>query len=287
MKYAFIEAHRAMFPLAAMTRVLTVSTSGFHDWRRRARTSARAARRAAFDSQVKEVFEIFNGIYGAPRIHVELNEAGTPCDVKTVAKSLRRQSLVARAGRKFKATTNSNHKLEVAPNLLEQHFTATAPNQKWVQDITYCETDEGWLYLAVVIDLFSRRVVGWSMDKRMKADLVCDALQMAIYSRGAPAGVIVHSDRGSQYCSKRYRRMLDKHGLLWSMSKRGDCYDNACAETFFHSMKVELTHGERYATRAELKAAAFAYIETFFNPVRRHSTLNYVSPTTFEESIVA
>jgi putative transposase len=236
---------------------------------------------------VKSVFEEHKARYGAPRVTTELRDQGHHCNEKTVASSLRRQELKARAARRFKATTNSNHNLPVAPNLLEQDFTATRPNEKWVQDISYLATDEGWLYLAVVIDLYSRQVVGWAMSHRMKANLVCNALSMALFRRGLPSGVIVHSDRGSQYCSKRYQRLIEQYGLLCSMSKRGDCYDNACAESFFHSLKVELTHGERYATRQQLRAELFRYIETYYNRIRRHSALGHMSPATFEQRKVA
>jgi putative transposase len=286
-KYAFMEQHRFEFSIVLMARVLRVSRSAFYTWCTKCVQNARAAARALLDSLVAGVFHAHKGRYGAPRITAELCEQDHPCDEKTVASSLRRQGLVARAGRKFKATTNSNHNLPVAPNLLEQDFSSQRPNEKWVQDITYCATDEGWLYRATVVDLYSRQVVGWAMSERMKATLVCDALTMALFRRGRPRGVIVHSDRGSQYCSKRFQRLLRKHELLCSMSKRGDCYDNACAESFFHSLKVELTHGERYATREILRREIFQYIETYFNTVRRHSALGYISPVTFELQHVA
>lgn len=287
MKYAFMNQNIGQFPVTAMSKILGVSRSGFYDWRKGRPASARAKARSVVDERVRAVFDAHRARYGAPRVTEQLLAQGHPYDEKTVAGSMRRQALVARAGRKFKATTNSNHTLAVAPNLLEQDFSASRPDEKWVQDITYCATDEGWLYLAVVLDLYSRQVVGWAMSHRMKAELVCDALKMALFRRKMPTGVILHSDRGSQYCSKRYRRLLEKHDLLWSMSKRGDCYDNACAETFFHSLKVELTHGERYATRQALRRELFAYIETYYNTVRLHSTLGYVSPVTFEQMNVA
>lgn len=287
MKYAFIKKQGNEFPVVMMARILGVSRSGFYDWRKGRARSQRSQARQRLDERVNGVFEGHKGRYGAPRVTEELIGQGHPHNEKTIAGSLRRQGLVARAGRKFKATTNSNHNLPVAPNLLEQDFSAERPNEKWVQDITYLATDEGWLYLAVVIDLYSRQVVGWAMSDRMKAELVCDALTMALFRRKLPTGVIVHSDRGSQYCSKRFRGLLAKHHLLGSMSKRGDCYDNACAETFFHSLKVELTHGERYTTRRVLRHAVFGYIETYYNTVRLHSTLGYVSPVTFEQRNVA
>jgi transposase InsO family protein len=195
--------------------------------------------------------------------------------------------LKARAARKYKATTQSKHNLPVAPNRLEQDFTASAPNQKWVSDITYLWTGEGWLYLAVVLDLYSRAVVGWSMGKRITRDLVIQALTMAIWRRRPQAGLIVHSDRGSQYASNDYQRLLVRHGFLCSMSRKGDCYDNAAMESFFHSLKVEQTEGKRYATREDARADVFEYIESYYNRQRRHSTLNYQSPCDFEARMAA
>lgn len=282
-----MDEHRREFWIVIMARVLGVSRSGFYRWCQAREPSPRAKARAALDARVKALFDAHKGRYGAPRITAELREQGEGCDEKTVAASLRRQGLVARAARRFKATTNSNHGLPVAENLLEQDFEAAGPNEKWVQDITYLATDEGWLYLAVVIDLYSRQVIGWAMSERMKANLVCDALTMALLRRAMPSGVIVHSDRGSQYCSHRFQRLLERHGLHCSMSKRGDCYDNACAESFFHSLKVELTHGVRYPSRQQARQDVFEYIETYYNPVRRHSALGHVSPATFEEQNVA
>ena len=273
--------------MAIMARVLKVSRSGFYAWRRSLGPGPRAQARQLRDQRVAAVFATHKSRYGAPRITKELDAQGYHCDEKTVGTSLQRQGLVARGARRFKATTNSNHTLPVAANLLEQNFQADRPNEKWVQDITYCATDEGWLYLAMVIDLYSRQVIGWAMSHRMKAGLVCDALTMALFRRGRPKGVIVHSDRGSQYCSKRFQRLLKAHELRCSMSKRGDCYDNACAESFFHSLKVELTHGVRYRTRQQLRHEIFEYIETYYNGIRRHSALGYVSPATFELQKIA
>lgn len=198
-----------------------------------------------------------------------------------------RQDLRAKAAKKFKATTNSKHDLPVAPNRLQQEFTASAPNQKWVSDMTYLWTEEGWLYLAVVVDLYSRLVVGWAMAERMTAQLVCDALSMALWRRHRPTGVIVHSDRGSQYCSKVYQDLLQRHGLLCSMSAKGNCYDNACAESFFHTLKVELIHGERITSRERMRQCVFEYIEVDYNRIRRHSACGYISPAAFEAQQVA
>jgi putative transposase len=231
---------------------------------------------------VKVAFETKKGRSGSPRLVLDLADAGHQHDRKTVANSMRRQGLRAKAAKKFKATTNSKHNLPVAPNLLDQDFTATAPNQKYVGDITYLWTDEGWLYLAIVIDLYSRLVVGWSMSERMTAQLVCDALKMALWRRHMPTDVMVHSDRGSQYCSGVYPTSLNEHGLICSMSAKGNCYDNACAESFFHSLKVEAIHGERFVTREEMRQTVFEYIEVDCNRMRRHSANGYISPAAFE-----
>jgi putative transposase len=201
---------------------------------------------------------------------------------KTVAKRMQLLGLCAKAARKFKVTTDSNHDLATAPNLLQRDFTASSPNQAWVSDITYIWTEEGWLYLAVVMDLYSRAIVGWAMSNRMTSGLVCDALEMAWWRRMKPSGVIVHSDRGSQYCSKDYQQMLSDFGLVCSMSRRGDCYDNAAMESWNHSLKVEAIHGERFETRAAAKAEVFDYIEVYYNQIRLRSYLNYQSPMQFE-----
>ena len=190
----------------------------------------------------------------------------------------------AKAARKYKATTNSTHSLPVAPNLLVQDFSADQPNQKWVSDITYIWTDEGWLYLAAVLELYSRRVIGWAIAERMTATLVCDALVMALWHRKLPTGVVVHSDRGSQYCSAAYQKLFHKHQLICSTGKKGDCYDNAAMESWNHSFKVEAVHGERFKTRSAAKHQVFEYIEVYYNRKRLHSKLGYLSPVAFEEN---
>ncbi len=288
MKYAFMENHSGTFRVSSMSRVLQVSRSGFYAWRKRqSRPSPRQQRRNHMDDAVKKAFEAKKGRSGSPGLTRDLADAGQHYDRKTVAASMRRQELRAKAAKKFKATTNSKHSLPVAANLLQQDFTATAPNQKYVSDITYLWTDEGWLYLATVIDLYSRLVVGWAMSERMTAHLVCDALQMALWRRGMPTGVIVHSDRGSQYCSAAYQALIKKQGLLCSMSAKGCCYDNACAESFFHTLKVEVIHGERFATREAMRQTVFEYIEVDYNRTRRHSANGYISPEAFEAQRVA
>ena len=277
-----IRSHEEQFRVRMMCRVARVSPSGYYEWRGRA-PSARAQRRVQLDARVQAAFAAEKGRAGAPRLTRRLKQAGR----HQVAQSLRRQGLRAKGARKYKATTNSKHSLPVAPNRLQQDFSAERPNQKWVSDITYIATEEGWMYLAVVLDLYSRLVVGWSMSERMTAALVCDALRMALFRRQRPRGVIVHSDRGSQYCSHEHRTLLDEHGLLASMSAKGNCYDNAAMESWNHSLKVEAVHGERFDTREHAKAHVFDYIEVYYNRQRLHSTLGYLSPMEFELSRVA
>ena len=276
MKYAVIKANEAEFRIRLMCRVLCVSPSGYYAWRGRA-PSQQAQAHAALDAAVREEFARRKGRAGAPRLSRHLGRGR-----RQVAQSLRRQGLRAKAARKFKATTNSNHTLPVAENLLQQDFTAQRPNQVWVGDITYIATGEGWLHLAVVLDLFSRKVVGWSMSDRMTATLVCDALRMALFRRKRSPGVIMHTDRGSQYCSREHRALLDKNGLVASMSAKGNCYDNAAMESWNHSLKIEAIHGERFETREQARAHVFEYIEVDYNRNRLHSTLGYLSPEQFE-----
>jgi transposase InsO family protein len=266
-----------------MVAVLQVSRSGYYAWRKSAlMPSLRAVKRAQRDVLIKEAFDNSKARNGARRIQVDLAEGGNKPDIKTIRNSMVRQGLVSKAARKFKVTTDSHHTLPVAPNLLEQDFNSTSPNQKWVGDITYLMTSEGWLYLAVMIDLYSRTIIGWSMSNRMTADLVCDALKMALFRRGRPKKVIVHSDRGSQYCSHDYRDLITKHQLVQSMSRKGNCWDNACAESFFHSLKVEALQNEPIIDRETMRQQVFEYIEVDYNKTRRHSALGYLSPENFE-----
>ena len=276
-----IQRHESQHAVALMCRVLTVSRSGYYGWRGRP-PSDRAKATVHLATVVHRVFAEHQGRAGAPRITKQLRDEGQTVGKHRVARVMRVGALRAKAARKYKATTNSNHNLPVAPNLLEQDFSAQTPNQKWVSDITYIWTGEGWLYLAVVLDLYSRLVVGWAMGERMTASLVCEALTMALWRRKMPTGVIVHSDRGSQYCSADYQRLLQKHRLACSMSKKGDCYDNAAMESWNHSLKVEAIHGERFTTREAAKAQVFEYIEVYYNRKRLHSTLGYLSPERFE-----
>ncbi|HDS0697657.1 TPA: IS3 family transposase [Escherichia coli] len=284
MKYVFIENHRAEFSIKAMCRVLRVARSGWYVWlRRRHQMSLRQQFRLTCDAAVHKAFFEAKQRYGAPRLADELPEF----NIKTIAASLRRQGLRAKASRKFSPVSYRAHGLPVLENLLEQDFSASGPNQKWAGDITYLRTDEGWLYLAVVIDLWSRAVIGWSMSLRMTAQLACDALQMALWRRRRPESVIVHTDRGGQYCSGDYQALLKRHNLRGSMSAKGYCYDNACVESFFHSLKVEYIHGERFSSREIMRATVFNYIECDYNRWRRHSACGGLSPEQFENHNLA
>jgi transposase InsO family protein len=274
------------FPLRLMCRLLSVSASGYYDWRSR-KPSRREEENRQLANKIKAIFDDEKSRAGALRITKRLNNEGTPAGRHRVAKIMRSNGWRARAAKKFKATTNSNHQLPVAPNLLQQNFSAHRPNEKWVSDITYIWTEEGWLYLAVVMDLCSRKVVGWALCERMTKQLVIDALQMAIWNRKPPRGLILHSDRGSQYCSHNYQKLLTLHGIVCSMSKRGDCYDNASMESWNHSFKVEAIHGEKFVTRAIDKNHVFEYIEIYYNRKRLHSMIGYKSPELFEVKMVA
>lgn len=274
-----MEQLRNEFSLTALCRALDVERSGYYAGQKRQRAPRRYAELAA---AIGALFHRFRSIYGAPRIHDALRTEGWTVSRRTVARRMAGMGLVAKAAKKFKATTQSRHDLPVAPNLLHQDFAAAAPNQKWVSDITYIWTREGWLDLAVVMDLYSRAIVGWSMAERITRQLVCDALTMALWRRKPKAGLVAHSDRGSQYCSGEYQGLLSAHGIQCSMRKKGDCHDNAAMESFFHSLTVEWVHGADYATRVEAKPNVFEYIEVFDNRQRSHSTLNYCSPWEFE-----
>lgn len=269
-----------------MCNLLSVSTSGYYDWRDRP-LSTRAQENIVLSAKIKEIFDDEYSRAGAKRIAKRLKLEGILISRHRVARIMRLNGWRAKAAKKFKATTNSNHKLPVAPNLLQQNFTAGRPNEKWVSDITYVWTEEGWLYLAVVMDLYSRMVVGWSMSERMTSKLVIDALQMAIWRRKKPRGVIIHSDRGSQYCSYDYQKLLADNGFICSMSKKGDCYDNASMESWNHSFKVEAIHGEKFTTRIAAKNHVFEYIDIYYNRKRLHSRLGYLSPVYFEAQMVA
>ena len=269
--------------MAVLCRVLGVSRSGFYAWRSR-EPSAAAVRRAELAEEITTIHAEVKGRYGSPRIHAELVARGTTCCVNVVARVMREAGIAARTRRQFRQTTDSNHPHPVAENLLDREFDPGEPNASWVADVTYVPTREGWLYLAVVEDLFSRMVVGWSMAATMTSRLVVDALEMALARRLVGPGLVAHSDRGSQYASEHYRRRLGEERITCSMSRRGNCWDNAPMESFFASLKKELVHHEDYATRDQARASIFEYIEAFYNRVRRHSSLGYVAPAEYERT---
>jgi putative transposase len=271
-----------------MCRALGVSRAGYYAWRNRA-PSAAEVRREELTEEITTIHAEVKGRYGSPRVHAELVARGHGCCVNFVAKLMRRAGIAAKTKRKFKQTTDSDHALPVAENLLDRAFDPEEPNARWCADITYVPTREGWLYLAVVEDLFSRMVVGWSMAETMTSRLVVDALELALARRlslkgSSSPGLLAHSDRGSQYASEHYQRRLAEERIACSMSRRGDCWDNAPVESFFACLKKELVHHEDYATRDCARASIFEYIEAFYNRARRHSSLGYVAPAEYERT---
>jgi putative transposase len=264
-----------------MCALFDVSRSGYYDWLNH-EPGKRELANQELDKKIKLLHEEHKMRYGVPRITRALQALGELCGHNRVARRMQNMGLKAIAKRKFKATTDSEHSKPIYDNVLNRDFNTTGINQKWCSDITYIRTNEGWLYLAVVIDLHSRAIIGWSMDKTMKQELVCDALSMALLTRGFPANVIVHSDRGSQYCSNKYRDLIKKHNLIGSMSREGNCWDNAIAETFFHTFKVELIYECKYLTREMAKLSIFHYIEHYYNRKRMHSSIDYMTPNEVE-----
>lgn len=269
--------------MVRLCRAIEVSRSGYYAWRRSLESPRRKANRHLLE-MIREIHEGSRQVYGAPRIHDELKVRGHRCGRHRVARLMRGAGLRARIRRRFRVTTRSEHPHPTAQNLLAQRFHAERANEAWVADITYIPTREGWLYLAVVIDLYSRRVVGWATSALITRALVIDALHVALGHRRARPGLLHHSDRGSQYASTEYQMLLAKEGFVCSMSGRGNCYDNAVAESFFHTLKTELVHHQRYETRAVAHASLFEYIEGFYNRRRKHSALGYKSPSDYEET---
>jgi transposase InsO family protein len=263
-------------------RVLNVSRAGYYAWRDRP-PAGRQSRRAELVERIGRICDDSHGTYGSPRVTAELKEDGVSVCENTVAKYMREEGLCVKPRKRFvPRTTDSDHPHPIAPNVLGRDFQATAPDRKWACDLSYVWTDEGWLYLSVVIDLFSRKVVGWSMTDHMRAEGVADALGMAIGRRGPGEDLLHHSDRGVQYACGLYRELLDRHGIACSMSRPGNCYDNAVVESFFGTLKTELVHRCRYRTRDEARASVFEWIECWYNRRRRHSSLGYLSPEAFE-----
>jgi putative transposase len=281
-KYAFIQGHQAVFSVSRMCRVFEVSRSGFYEWLSRPE-SARQQSDQRLSEDIKRAFEDSRENYGTRRIQQALRDQGQSVSRARIGRLMRQQGLRCKTRRRFRATTNSNHNLPVAPNRLDRQFQVAEPDRVYVGDITYVATSEGWLYLAVFLDLYSRQVVGWAMSAWMTADLVIDALQMARWRRRPGKGLLVHSDRGSQYASGRFQALLKDQGCVCSMSRKGNCWDNAPAESFFHTLKTELIHHRRFETREQAKQEIFEYIEVFYNRQRKHSTLGYRTPAEFDQ----
>ena len=281
MRFALIDAEKAHYPVAVLCAALGVSRSGYYAWQDRP-APARTKADEQLGVAIAAVHHRSRRTYGSPRVHAELRARGLRVGKKRVARVMRENGLAARRKRRFRRTTDSNHDRPIAPNVLERSFDQKAPNKVWVTDVTYIFTAEGWLYLAVMLDLFSRRVVGWATSDTNDRLLALDALYQALRARRPRAGLVHHSDRGSPYASEAYREALRDRGITASMSRTGDCWDNAVAESFFATLKGELVDHERYATRAAAVASIGDYIERFYNPQRRHSHLGYVSPIEFE-----
>jgi putative transposase len=281
MRYAFIEGHRAMWRLPIMCQALDVSKSGYFAWRA-GRESPRRSQDRSLSVRIKAIHATSRKTYGSPRIHQELKASGVQVGKKRVERLMKAAGVAVLPLRRFVTTTDSDHEQPIAPNLLEQDFTAAAPNERWVTDITYIPTDEGWLFLAAIVDLYSRKVVGWAMQPTMHRSLVLKALTMAVTDRQPSDGLIHHSDRGSQYASDEYRAALTAHGIIASMSRKACCYDNAVAESFWHTLKNELIHRHQFQTRDEAQRAIFEYIEVFYNRTRRHTSIGNISPMDFE-----
>ena len=282
MRFQFIEDHRDEFPITRMCKVLEVSRSGYYAWRGRPPSEREMANQALY-KQIKAVYNQTHGTYGSPRIYQELKKQGVTCSENRVARLMRLRGLQARQAKAYRTTTRRNRADPVAPNVLKRDFVAERPNEKWVADITYIATEEGWLYLAVTLDLYSRRVVGWAMSDRMTDELTLNALRMAVQQREIAPYLIHHSDQGSQYTSGEYQQMLRDWGIEVSMNGVGTWYDNAPMESFFGTLKSEWTHHRMYRTRDEARGDLFYYIEAFYNRRRLHSSIDYMSPANYEQ----
>ena len=286
MRFKFIADHRERWPIKTMCRLLKVARSGFYQWlKNQTRPETAQEKRESRLSRLITVIHGQHKDYGSPRIHREIIAHRETCNVKTVARLMRKAGIQARRKRKFVSTTDSNHQLPVAENLLNRDFTAAKPNQKWVADTTYIGTDLGWIFLTTIMDLFSRRIIGWKISDRIDAQLAADALQMAIRLRRPDPGLIVHTDRGSQFCSETFQNLLLNHDLVPSMSRRGNCWDNAVMESFYRSLKTECVCWENYVCSLDVQRSLNKYIEQYYNRIRRHSSLDYVSPVEFELAI--
>lgn len=271
----------SQYAVALLCRVLGLARSGYYAWRARAESQRSQANRTLLE-QIRTIHAASRGTYGSPRIHAELQAQGAPCSEKRVARLMRLAGVSGKCPRRTRLTTNSHHSFPIAANALNQEFSASGPNTKWAADITYIPTREGWLYLAVIMDVFSRRIIGWSMQPTLASQLVVAALQMALHQRDHSHQLLHHSDRGSQYASHDYQAQLTAAGIRCSMSRKGNCFDNAAVESFFGTLKTELVYRHWYTTRAEARQAIFEYLEVFYNRQRRHSALGYLSPMQYE-----
>lgn len=281
---AYIRDNNEEYSVEMMCSLLDVCKSRFYLWLK-APLSQRAQEDEKLSAKIIDIFRDSRHTYGSPRLHAKLKNDGVKCGRNRVIKLMQQSGIRSRVKRKYKVTTDSKHSLPVAPNLLKREFKPDSENKSWVQDITYIPTQEGWLYLATVIDLYSRKVVGYSMQDNMRKELVIDALDMAIKARRPAPGLVAHSDRGSQYCSALFQAKLEANKMKCSMSGKGECWDNAVAESFFHSLKTELVYLNKYATRKEAMQSVFEYIEVFYNRQRLHSTLGFLSPVEYEQKI--
>jgi putative transposase len=285
-RYRFVQQHEGRFSISSLCRVLQVSRSGYSAWKKR-RPSHRTQQETELLIQIRTAFQASRGTYGSPRIYRELQDQEVGCSLNRVARVMQKYQITARPLRRSVKTTDSSHSLPIASNLLERKFSVGEPDTRWSADITYLWTGEGWLYLAVVMDLYSRRVVGWSLQDTLDRSLVLAALKSALLQRNPGTGLICHSDRGSQYASSDYQELLSQAGALCSMSRKGNCYDNAPVESFFASMKKELVHRRSFATHEEARIAVFEWIAVWYNRKRRHSTLGYLSPEQFEQQYLS
>lgn len=286
MKYAWIKQQAAKFPVKRLCRLMNISRSAYYDWLDRSPTSTEKEDQALTEMIVK-AFKKSRATYGTRRLKRELFKQDRITSRRRIGRLMREAELACKTRRKFKATTNSRHDFPIAENRLDQEFKVNNPNQVYTGDITYIPTQEGWLYLAVVIDLYSRQIVGWSMAEHMRTKLVNDALRMAIWKRKPAKGLLWHTDRGSQYASDSHRELLKQHGICQSMSRKGNCWDNAVSESFFHTLKTELIHHQTFRSREEAKQAIFEYIEVFYNRERLHSANGYMSPVDYELQLKA
>ena len=282
MKFQYIAEYRGRLTRSHLCRLMGVSDRGFHAWKHRP-PSHRQRRDMVLLAHIRDQHRLSLGSYGRPRMTKELNELGLRVGQRRIGRLMGQNDIHVIRTRKFKRTTDSDHVFNIAPNLLQQDFTASGPNQKWAGDITYVWTREGWVYLAVILDLFSRRVVGWAISNRIKQDLALRALNIAIALRRPPSGCVHHTDRGSQYCAHDYQKLLRHHGFKPSMSAKGNCYDNSTVESFFKSLKVEMVWQRNWQTRREVEIALFEYLNGFYNPRRRHSAIGWKSPVAFEK----